>query len=457
MRPLLVGFGVVAMALAAWFGFNSISDPAVDRSSEEAAEAFLTALSNQDTIGAAETLVPTERDVLIEFGPQVLDELQRLEVFGDVNLSNVQGTDLTTDIDQLTFTSETLSPDTHRVVVTGPGLTFSGNGADVPTGSAFEGIAGATTDSDIIGDVFTGGLELMALRVDNRFSISLTHTFAEVLRNFNRWPEPSFDNTIEPLGGDSPEDAVRRALRGVEAGDLEAIISMADPIAGAVFYDYAPAWWTHSPQVKDFSEQAGWTINEMSFVATGTGGRRTVAFASFDYDGRSAIFPRALDAFNRPIPDVRRTFDGECFYFDGDPGFSPTNGEGPVEARRREVMEAGICLDALEEVGHRPGAMSLTSFLTPSAAADSVEVVEREGRWFIHPTASILTHWLDYAVNLAPLPDADDQQFGFPSTQSFRLINSLATMPLTNVLPDADAVSYADFIGFSSDIDPDGG
>ncbi len=432
--PLLGLLGILALAAAGVFAYRMIGETEPDRTAEQAVADFLEALNRQDTIGAAETLIPHERDVLLTHSEDVLGQFQRLQVFGDVNLSRVGGTEVSVDNRQLNYETEELSDRVHRVVLTGSGLSFTGRGDQVAIGRLLTGSFGSTTNTVLADEVFTGGIEIMTERHEDRFHVSLLRTFAEVLRNYNGWPEPTYDSVIEPIGGSDPEDVVRQALRALEAGDLEKLVAMADPESGAVFYDLVPTWWTHSPQVKDFHGAADIEINAMSFTTTGNGDKREVRLTDFDYTHT----PLGGDLFLREPTRIRTIFDGDCYRFEGDPGF-PNARSGPIEERREGWLTGGICRTDLTNA--RREASLFAPFGGRGASAEAVTVVERNGRWFIHPTESVVAHWLDYVSGLRPM----ETDIRFDDGEGhWTVITGLGFRAFVIPLPGTEARGFAD-------------
>ena len=255
------------MATGGGFAFASLNDgneTGYD-TPQEAAMAFVESLEGSDAIGAAETLVPHERNLIVDKAPEILDELERLGAFSNADLNDVGGVEVDVAEAQLTYSDEPLTTGVSLVRVQGSGLNVTSVSGRVPFGEATDAIEWPGTESfDVAGEVFNQGVELVTVETDARWHVSLLYTGAETIRSQADWGRLDAGTAIEPMGAESPEAAVRTALGALEEGDFRALVSVSDPVGAAVLYDYVPALIRAEPKWERWDADLMPTIHDVS-------------------------------------------------------------------------------------------------------------------------------------------------------------------------------------------------
>lgn len=360
-------------------------------SAQGAAQAMVGAVQAGDLLGVFEQLPPGERQALRDSSVDLGTQLQRLGLLAGFDTHRVAGADL--QFRDLTWKTEDLGKDVTAVDIVGGtfAATFPTGGTPPLTEHSRRLLerAGLTVDpnaSTATRDFAADPLRLVAIREGGGWHVSVAYTVAELLRARAGTPKPEMGKGPAAIGADSPADAVRDFFRAYADGDPERVLTLLYPDEARAAYDYAPAFL---PPAKEAAKQADETksfdvqLNQFKAEASGSGPVRTVTVKSFDLDIRDEV------------EKVRQVYDGRCLHTDvrvgdDDQPFrsgSTCDGDwGPEQANQR---------DRRNPVGNLAifgGGVDLPTFV----------IVERNGRWFISPTRTLLD---SLSATLRDLPD----------------------------------------------------
>jgi hypothetical protein len=244
-KPVAIAVGVVALAGAGVFAFQSFTgDERGAASPEEAATRLADAVADEDVLGVVDLLPEGERDLLRDITTQARDEYQRLGVLSDTfSLDGFQGVDIVAedievDVDEITegLAVVTITDGSFSVEVDGDELV--GNLGDVVETIAEERDVEIEVD-DVEEEADADELEasFAVIEEDGRWFPSIGFTIAELGRQFDASFDdeaetadpPDLDDGVEPEGAASPEAAIQALLDAGTSLDPEAAIAVLDP------------------------------------------------------------------------------------------------------------------------------------------------------------------------------------------------------------------------------------
>jgi hypothetical protein len=380
-RSKLVVGGAVAAVLAVGgagvFAVSSFtgSDPGGAATPEELGLDLLTALENEDVLGAVDLLLPGERDVLRQPLVDLVSELTRLEVLSpEADLSKILGYDIE-------LTGERAEPKPTNVddivnVALAADATVTFDGAQIPIGDLItdnlteeqlDELRGTNeTDDDVI------DLSITAVRQDGRWYFSAFHTIAEAARQA-AVPDAAIPAAgLAAEGAESPEAAIDRLFANVEALDVRGLIAGLNPGEASALQRYAPLFLD---EVEAEIDQAPleWRITERDVRIEGSGDTRTAFLDALTVEG-TADAPFSF------------SYDGKCV---------------TAEAEGESVHQCvgDVTSDSVDEVfGEMPAVMHLFDTVT-EAFSDyepaGLELRKTDGEWFVSPTATITEAFLN--------------------------------------------------------------
>ena len=372
----VLGLGVAvgggAFALAALTEDDGATTP------QAAVEEFIEAVAAEDVIGVGETLVPSERDLVLDHLDPILAELQRLDVAdADADARDVSGLDFTADLDSLRIQESPLTDAVTRVRILDGALGLDADLDGLPVGSAVRDSEGPLENPDpvdLLVDVFGGQADVVTVKGSDGWHVSVFYTLAEYLRAAEGLPSAGLGERPVPIGAESPEALIAAVIDRTVAGDFARLLTLADPVEAAVLYDY---WPVFAPEWADSTASAladgPWAdVRSYETAVTGDGSERVVSLTAWDY----------AYGFGTTADDgSRSSFDGACF--------ATTYGSGSdgLDAGDERFPAAEGCLgEPIEFDGEM--VMPLRSGLA------EISVVERDGRWYVRPGATLIESWL---------------------------------------------------------------
>lgn len=378
-----VGIAVaVVLALAAGaFAVATMAAAGGAPSPEAAVEDLFEALADEDVLGVLDTLAPAERELYLPFIEDLVVELQRLEVLsGDLELGDIPGFEL--EVDGLEVESSELGDGVALVSVTGGSITGMADPAAMPLGPFLRELADEsgfsdaepTTETDAI--AADGPVEIMAID-DDGWHVSLHYSIAEQARKAAGADLPDFGNGVEPEGGETPEAALQELVQAAVDLDARRLVSLMPPGEMSALHDYAPLFLDEAEEAvtalrSDVSYDI--SIDQLDTSTDRDGNRATVTISGFEASGEIADVGFDLG------------FDGTCLRgsADGeDVELCPEEEgiEGPSSDFASDLLDAGL----------------------------GVELVERDGAWYVSPTRSMfeVTLAVVRAVDRADLEDPE--------------------------------------------------
>ena len=368
--------GVVVLLAAGIFAITRLtgggSSAGGASSPEDAGLALLTALDNEDMLGAIDVLLPGERETFRDPASDLAEELRRIEVLSeDADLSDVGGLEIEL-ADEDVETKDTSVDDLVELRLSGQ-ASAAVDGDDLPLGDLV--LDNAPDDRSELDVEQTDRTEfdvpMMAVEEDGRWYVSLFYTAAEQLRQSADAGDIPAEG-ITPTGGDSPEDAVDTFLNGVETLDLEAMIASLNPDEFQALQRYAPLFLDDAQDEIDEAD-VEISLDDPEYEVGGDGDRRSITVTSLagslTFDGETA----------------------EVAFEDGCYKVTPPEGEGePFDSCELQEQSAEELDEFFGDDSEQVQEL-LDEFAT---AFDDYEnpgfIVERvDGSWYVSPMATV--------------------------------------------------------------------
>lgn len=346
---------------------NGVASP------EAAVTQFFDSLGNEDFLGAAELMEPTERRTMVNPGIEMVGELKRLGVVADgMDLAAVPGIDM--QFDNMSYVPQSLggNGDIVRVQVNGT-VTTAGDAAQLPYGSLITD----NVPADVLAEMTSAGEEAMedsvesiddlgvvAVQRDGGWYVSLWYSVAEgIRRDSNVEGLPAFGQGPTPTGGETPEDAVWALATAAENLSVSEMIGAMDPQEAAALYDYANLFLAEAQaEIDSEVAKAGTTVDvtriDMRSETDGDSGQVWVDGMAFEV-----------------------SVDGEQIKVD-------TAAECIVE-----IVSAGSCEISSSDMDE----MGMAGTLSQDS---SIRVHRVDGRWYLSPMATIMEPMLEQVRNL---------------------------------------------------------
>ena len=288
---LLVGSAVVAVlaaGAAGVFAVRGMSDSAEGGAAtpDELGVALMTAVENEDALGAADVLLPGERDLLRQPMIDLVAELARLEVLSpEADLGKIDGFDIVFENESVAVESTNVA-DIANLTMTAD-ATITVDGSVVPVGdlvtdnmdpSDVDEMRSSTETTDESFD-----LEMTAVELDGRWYFSLFYTLAESVRGDMDAADIPLEG-IGAVGADSPEGAVDQLFASVEGLDLRLMMQTLNPGEAGALQRYAPLFLGDAEEALA-EVPLEWTISTREFRVEGDGDQRTVFIDAIAIDG----------------------------------------------------------------------------------------------------------------------------------------------------------------------------
>lgn len=378
-RPRLVPAAAVALALVLLVSTLVVAFVAANTNDgastpEGAVHALFAAIADRDVIGVVEALPPGERHAIGESLPSLAEQLRRLGFVADVSLEDVGGA---VSADGLTLSTREFSGEVVRVDVTGGVLRASwppGNEPITALGRSLLdelGLNLAAPGEELLVDFADEPLHLMTVKEAGGWHVSLFFTIAESLRREADAPEPWWGRGPAAIGADTADAAVRDLFKAASEPDPGRAQSIAYPDEMRAFYDYAPLFLPESRRAALEAyedERFFFGFSELVLEMDGTGHQRTIRVTRFD------------GSFGDDVEQVRVRYDGSCASFE----FRRSGDEVHVE--RRCDGDLAPASDLARDSAWYP----LFAWTQLGRVFPTFIVQERNGRWFVSPTRSVL-------------------------------------------------------------------
>jgi hypothetical protein len=403
-RTLALG---AAVALIGGGGYLAINAGAADGGADSPRAALvgvLESLSNEDLVGAAEFVEPTERETVIDAGFDVVEELVRLEVFSeDLDLGSIDGIDL--DFSDLEIDVTEVRPGLAQLFLDGGRVSATVNGADFPFGSLVTDRIDAET-LDVVESNSTriepADYPVVAVQRDGRWYLSLWYSVAENARIALDQPLPDRSGRPVAIGGDSPERAIELFVGAATGVDLASMIGLLDPEEAAALYDYAPLFLDDAQsEIDDRLAEARrdgwqWEVGDLQLSSESDGRLATVVIDSFAFEASGpgttieVVYSgdRSRIWFDTEGQTVEIITDGDCVTTTFDDGFGTQTEE--------------YCASDLADVAGLEALTGGAFANLQSLSAPGIVVREVDGRWYVSPLRTGSTLMLDMLRSIEP-------------------------------------------------------
>ena len=351
---------VGTLAMGAFFGGGGGSD-----SPEGAVRQLADAVSHEDAIAAADVLAPEEIRSLSGTVDAASRKAQELELARSAN-APLDGLDLS--VDGLSLSSESLADGYTKVTVNGGTLSLGTDSSRfapaIQRALHDRNPDGGSTDLATLAQDQHLPTFVVTVQRGGHWYVSAAYTVLEYVREINDLPAAEFGSGLRAaatIGADSPEAAVTEAFRALSTSDWEKLISLAPPDEIPV-YDYRAALVALA---QDNDTDTSFTIDR---IDTATQVNGDTAKVQVQASGSTEAGAWSLD--------------GSCF--------TPPGGwyEGI------EGYEGG------QNTDHTSCGTGSTGFALPyfgfgvldaaDGAATTVNVVRKDGRWFVSPVGTVL-------------------------------------------------------------------
>lgn len=416
--------GVALLGGGAAFALTQVSGDEGPSSPEAAVQELLDAAANEDILGALGAMHPGERRAVQPSIETMFSELQRLEVLGDTfDANGVAGVDI--EFTDVTYETDQVADDVARVHITGGEVSFTAEGSELPIGDFVADLLERfeadidELDTDESNDIEQGSDEfLVAVKTSDGWRVSLGYTIAEQARDDAGVDFDDLGEGIEPVGADSPEEAIEGFLTAVTDFDLEEVIARLSPNEFAALQAYAGLYLDEAEDgFAEGAEVVDITIDELDLDSEEDGDRATVFVRGFD-----VTIELAEGVATDQAVTVQASYDGDCFaidFGDTDPaelgidldqfgfdGGELCGGVGGVTDSASESLGSmlGGELPELPEIGE----------MTPG-----ITVAKVDGQWYLAPIATGLDGVNEFlgALDRDILDEFVD--FGFAVADSF--------------------------------------
>jgi len=415
------GFAVAAAAVllggGGYLAINAGADDGGGDSPRRALDGVLAAIANEDLIGAAEFVEPSERATLIDTGFEVVEELIRLEVFDDsLDLSAVDGFDF--EFDDIEISVVEIRPGMAHLFIESGTASAAIDGEAIPLGPLVTdrveaddlAISESTTE-----EISRNEFPIVALERNGRWYLSLWYSVAENALLETGTSRPGVSQRLAEIGADTPERAVENFMGALEHLDLATMIGMLDPQEASALYDYAPAFiddaQNEADRFLDDMRLEGWfwEIVDLRLSADTDGSLSTVFIDALAFEASGpdssldvSFSPGRMDlSFVSPDLVLDYTVEGDCFTLTYEDDY-----ERDTQTMCTDELLADAGLSTLN-MGAFGGLNSV----------DEVGLVVRNvaGRWYISPvrTGSRMTLEAMRTLDAEALADTVDSFIGF--------------------------------------------
>ena len=372
-----VALGVMGLIGGGVFAAQTLAGPSSNTPSE-AVQQMTKAVAAGDVIAAMESLAPGERDVLLQSGVPLLEQLKRLDVLkSDLDLKAVKGA--TISFAGQTYTEVPVRDDIVNVNVKGGTYRLNADMQNLPIGSWLRKNMGedAQRKTTVSEERTLGGkgASLTTVKSGDRWYVSLLYTGAEQARASAGLAVPAQADRIPANGADSAEGAVKAMLDAAAGLDARRMVELMPPDELSVLHDYSPLFLTEAEKaaVKGRA-QFSLTFPNLGMKTDGTGDTVRVSITRWSADLRL----KSVDG-----PESKVLLDGDCIT-------ATLNGETKQRCGKDaakllsdfKVVDSSVELDKMGS--------QFSASLSKSSAAGSFTVVKRDGKWYVSPERTAL-------------------------------------------------------------------
>lgn len=348
-----IGFlalAIVLIAGAAFYAF-AVADraPAGPETPEEAVAAMLEALAAEDALGVAESILPSERESLIDPTLALVDELTRIGLIeAGTDLNKVSGLDVTT----AGLTMEIAEVDDHIrwVTLNGGSISVVGTSGDLPMSDLQ-----MTGDLDNTVDLAAEPFSFAVVSEDGSWYPSIWYTLAETLRRDSDLPLPTISR--QPVGSSTPGEAAARFVDAAFDMRPSEMLTAMDPVEMRAAYDYSSLFISDLDSAaleirrEIRSDGSDWNLASLDTSVTDDGDQALVSIDGFVVTGTQGL----TEPFTVSL-------DGGCL-------------TGDFGSETETICQGD---DGFPDV------------------APQLRVVKRDGAWFVSGAPNLIYPYVDY-------------------------------------------------------------
>ncbi len=377
-----VAVGVLGLIGGGVFAAQTLAGPSSNTPSE-AVQQMTKAVAAGDVIAAMESLAPGEREVLLQSGVPLLEQLKRLDVLkSDLDLKAVKGASIS--FAGQTYTEAPVRDDIVTVNVKGGTYRLNADMQNLPIGGWLRKTMGqgAQRKTTVSEERALGGkgASLTTIKSGDRWYVSLLYTAAEQVRTNTGMAMPALADRIPANGADSAEGAVKAMLDAAAGLNGRRLVELMPPDELSVLHDYSPLFLADAEKAAVSARaQYSLTFPNLGMKTQGSGDTARVSITRWSADLRL----KSVDG-----PETKVLLDGDCIT-------ATLNGEtkqrcGKDAAKLLSdfgVLDPGAQLDKM--------GVQFSASLSKSSEAGSVTVVKRDGKWYVSPERSALDAFTD--------------------------------------------------------------
>ena len=373
------GLGVVVLVGGGFFAARSLGGGEEPNTPQEAVQSMLDAVTKEDFIGVLESLSPAERDLFLDSGVPMIDELRRLGIFDEkLDLKKVSGVKVA--FTNVRYSTEELRDDLAGVRITGGAYAVSGNPAKLPLGSFVKSVLTgdelADKDSQATGDLRVD-VPIVALKDGKRWYVSLQYTIAHNVYAGRTGPRKR--GSVPPKGGGvaangaaTPEAAVRDMMKAAADLDIRRMIELVPPDEMAALHDYSGYFIDDAVNgVADARKNYELTFPKIDLGVTTRGNTAFVTIKDIEIAGK----------LTNPDAESARSarYAESCLTIIIDTDSKKRCGRDIVKFIEDFGGQVGDTAQ-LDAIGSKSGK-------TPSTG---IVAVKRDGRWYVSPVRTAL-------------------------------------------------------------------
>lgn len=389
-RAVAFVLAVVLLVAGTVFAFVAASTTEGADDPESAVRDLLEAISRRDAIGVIESLPLAEREAWRDQLPAIVDELQRLGVISPLSLSSIPG--VTVEFRKVGYHTNKLWGEVGRVTLTSGEMVITPEAAAFPlserTREWLERDFSATVDPASGAhtvDIARWRPNIVAVKDGGGWHPSLYYTLAEAVRGGGTGPMPRFGQGPMATGAGTPSAAVQELLTATANLDAARAVALTLPTEARALYDYSTLLM---PEVRrqaiglSTDDRLSIELEPVELVVSGEGTTREVRVVS-------------LDAKITDVDDELR-----LGYHDSCLRTTRSNANDPGLATETTTCDGSFA--PLTTAGDESKLYELTAWQGLGRAFPTFVVLERQGRWFISPTRSVLVTVSEILHGLQP-------------------------------------------------------
>lgn len=361
------------------------------------------ALEAGDVVGVLESISPSEQGVMVDGFDSLADGFTGAGVLsgdGSGLAGLVPGVEI--DVDGLVLRTSELDDQVVFVEAVSGTVVVRVDAAAVPdpaARAALERQADVRLDDGVEWrrDLSRSPVVFGVVDEGGGYHVSVAYTAAEQVRRAGGVPLPDVETRPDAVGSNTPEEVVTDLFSALEARFPLRVAELVSPFDGRALYDYATAWLPGPQQAADRAgadEDAGRPSWRLRVDALDVSVVEGDAGSSADGPGVRRVRVDRLDAtlvdgYAGEQVRVEVGGDGCTTWTHADLGPGPT----PVVRR----VCPGVGWTDGDGVRVDPPPVSLVDVLTLDGLAGppTFTVVEREGRWFLSPTRTVIDSLVD--------------------------------------------------------------